>query len=171
MKKPIKLAAGVCAATLAVTGLLAPGAQASKASISASFSTGGNATAGWLPHHSGFTATLPDEGSYAVITLHHISSTAPAVAPTLVTDNYAAGSPRWYIQFSDGDYLFGYPNGLWDTEGPNVGYHYGVDWATGVGYMGDESVTGAYVVMDASQPVPATDNITSLTYDGFSVGG
>jgi hypothetical protein len=171
MSRKIKLAAAVGVAALGIAAVAAPAAGARGPSITVSFATGGGATLGWSAHHSGFTATLPGTSSYAVIELRHTSSEAPAAAPTLATDNYATGSPRWYLQFSGGDYLFGYPNGLWDTEGPNVGFHYGLSYADAVGYMGTESITSAQVVMDASQPVPATDHITELSYSTYTVGG
>jgi hypothetical protein len=112
--------------------------------------------------------------TYAVITLHHVARVAVGdlVEPTFQTDNYNAGSPRYYITLSDGHSLWGYP--------PNAGLN-GTDFAwaidNGNTYMswsavqeaeGSAAVTGAWVIADGDQAAGTTDVISGLQFDGTS---
>jgi hypothetical protein len=109
-------------------------------------------------------------GSYTVITLHHLAATpvGSLSEPTFSTDNYSAGSPRFYITLSNGDTLWGYP--------PNAGLN-GSDFAwtinNGNTYQswneiqaaeGIATVTGAYVIADADQAPGTVDVVTGLSF-------
>lgn len=110
----------------------------------------------------------------------------PTTPPSFTTDNYTAGSPRWYIQFSDGFYLFGYPAQLggtanqsftgdqWSAQGPG-------GQSTGGGYVtyqnalafadpsGSAYVTAAYIVADGDQPAGTHDTLTNVQYGGSTL--
>jgi hypothetical protein len=104
-------------------------------------------------------------GSYAMITLHHLSGALPSTAPSFSTSNYNSGSPRWYITLSNGDYLFGYPSlgNVWETHGQHAGYTY-TTYAGAEAAEQGTTVTGAFVVADADQAPGTLDVITSLTF-------
>jgi hypothetical protein len=106
-------------------------------------------------------------GSFAMVTLHHLSGPMPATAPTFATSDYNSGSPRWYITLSNGDYLFGYPSlgDVWETHGPHAGYTY-TTYAGAEAAEGTANVTGAFVVADADQSPGTLDVITDLTFGG-----
>jgi hypothetical protein len=109
-------------------------------------------------------------GSFAVITLQHLPATAVAALtePTFSTDNYNAGSPRYYISLSDGNSLWGYPpnaglNGSDFAWAINNGNSY-LTWSTVQTDDAAATVTGAWVIMDADQAPGTTDVITNLTF-------
>ena len=98
---------------------------------------------------------------------------APASEPTFVTNHYAAGSPRWVIELSNGNSLWGYPpnaglNGsdfAWAVNNGNSYVSYAAAYAgAGAGDVG-VTVTAAGIVMDGDQP-SATDIISGATWDG-----
>ena len=97
-------------------------------------------------------------------------ATLPSTEPVFTTDNYNAGSPRWYIQFASGAYVFGYPtnSGLapsnWEEKGPGARTGY-LSWSTVQGDYSADSVTGVYIVMDGDQSA-ITDTISYIQYDG-----
>lgn len=109
-------------------------------------------------------------GSWAVITLQHLPDTAVSALsqPTFSTDNYNAGSPRYYITLSDGNTLWGYPsnaglNGSDFAWAINNGNSY-LPWSTVQTDEAGATVTGASVIMDADQAPGTTDMITNLTF-------
>ena len=130
------------------------------------------ASAGWTAGKgSAIDLTLGSSaGSYAVITLHHVRGTVGhMVATGFTTDNYAAGSPRYYITLSDGHSLWGYPSnaGLnggtfaWARDNGNT-YQSWTDVQTG---DSGATVTGAYVIADADQAAGTVDQIDNLTFN------
>ena len=168
------------AAVLAVSALgmipLANGAWASPPQNLSFDASSDGASAGWS-HGVGSAIDLTlgsSAGSYAMVTLHHLAATpvAEMTEPTFTTDNYNAGSPRYYITLSGGDTLWGYP--------PNSGLNGGTDFAWAIdngniypswtavqqSSVSSETVTGAYVIADADQSSGTTDVITALTFDG-----
>ncbi len=114
-------------------------------------------------------------GSYAMVTLHHVSSGAVSslTAPSFVTDNYAAGSPRYYLTLSDGHSLWGYPVNLsgetlsWAIDNANS---YST-WSQVQLAEGAATVTGAYVIADADQAPGTVDTIDDLTFGGTTYTG
>jgi hypothetical protein len=112
-------------------------------------------------------------GSFAEITLHHVGGVVSVLsAPSFSTDNYGAGSPRYFITLSDGHSLWGYPSAS-GLNGDDMA------WAIDNGntYMswnqvrtsaeGDATVTGAYVIADADQAAGTVDEITGLRFGGI----
>ncbi|HWD24592.1 MAG TPA: hypothetical protein VG368_03945 [Acidimicrobiales bacterium] len=166
--------------------------------ITVSFSSSGTgSSAGWAkPVKSGkatstFALTVgADPSAGAQVILNNVQAALPP-EPTFTTDNYNAGSPRWYIQLASGAYLFGYPSisGLntppdtfaWSVNScpsvdPNTYYSY-VDALAAISSQcgtGD-TVSGVLVVADSDQTyyanpriTSATDTITDLQYNGVT---
>jgi hypothetical protein len=110
----------------------------------------------------------------------------PLTPPSFTTDNFTAGSPRWYIQLSNGFYLFGYPAQLgsaanqsftgdqWSANGPG-------GQSTGGGYVtyqkalafanpaGAAYITAAYIVADGDQSAGTHDTLTNVQYGGVTL--
>lgn len=145
--------------------------------------TGGGGTATWVSthgnNHSAVLLSLQSAGDYAGITLKHISATAPSVAPTFVTDNYAAGSPRLVMEFAGGGMLFGYPSQFssqWEVAGTCVAAGSYTDYTSALAAVQADATCGgnviaAYVVADGSGGTPEADTISSLVYDGATYIG
>lgn len=113
----------------------------------------------------------PADGAAGGIQVENQSSTLPGTEPVFTTDNYAAGSPRWYIQLSNGDYVFGYPtnsglNPAWEEHGPGVAHPSGeVSWSTVTTDFSGVNVSQINILMDADQ-TNTTDTISYIQYDG-----
>ena len=157
--------AAIAALTVAMTASASPGPSVSFGS------SNDGASAGWSSGKgSAINLTLgTSSGSYAEITFHHVPAAAVAglSEPEFTTDNYSAGSPRYYITLNDGHTLWGYP--------PNSGLSSDFAWAIDNGntYLswsgvqaaeGAATVTGAYVIADADQSAGTTDSITGLSF-------
>lgn len=92
--------------------------------------------------------------------------------PTFTTDNYGAGTPRYYIVLKNGDSLWGYPpsNGNvfggpgfgWATNNGNT-YQ---SWADAKAAEGNATVISASVIADASNGYSTTANIWDLQFNG-----
>ena len=55
--------------------------------------------------------------AFAVVKLHNFPTAAPTAEPTFKATFFQSGTPRWYIKFANGDYLFGYPPlARWDAH-------------------------------------------------------
>lgn len=108
----------------------------------------------------------------------------PTTEPSFKTDHYAAGSPRFVIELSNGHSLWGYPGlTLSGKTGPdaagmawavNNGNTY-TDYATAVtgatnGASG-VTVTDAFIVADGDQAPGTADTVTDLQYNGQVLGG
>jgi len=132
------------------------------------------ASAGWSQGKgSAIDLTLGSSGgSFAEITLHHVGGVVgDLAAPSFSTDNYNAGSPRYFITLDDGHSLWGYPanSGLnggdmaWAIDNGNTYLSWaGVQASSEAG----AAVTGAYVIADADQAPGTVDEITGLTFGG-----
>ena len=144
-------------------------------SVSALGGTDGSA-AGWACQPGGpigLTLGTDTANTYAAITL--TNAAGPVInalaEPTFTTDNYAAGSPRYYITLSDGHTLWGYPpnsgvNGSdfgWAIDNGNSYPSWSVIQS---GPEGSATVTGAYVIADGDQDPGVTDKISALTFNG-----
>ena len=115
---------------------------------------------------------LHAERSASEITLHHVGGVVSDLAePSFTTDNYNAGSPRYFITLDDGHSLWGYPanSGLngsdmaWAIDNGNTYLPWSqVQSSAEAG----ATVTGAYVIADADQAAGTTDSITGLTFGG-----
>jgi hypothetical protein len=112
--------------------------------------------------------------TFAQITLHNFEGIAVGDlvgAPTFVTDNYNAGSPRYVITLSNGDSLWGYPP---NTQIGNSDFAWAINngntylpWSDVQSAESSATVTGVVVVADGDQP-STTDVITDLTFDGYN---
>ncbi|HET7172976.1 MAG TPA: hypothetical protein VFI30_01695 [Nocardioidaceae bacterium] len=171
----LKRALGLAAATATLMALAAaPGFSAGSPSMNLSFFNGGGGNAHWAANQSVVELTLSGASSYAGFDLHHVATALPAEEPTFSAPSYQAGSPRWVIELSSGSYLFGYPDHTWNVEacsgirgGAPMTYDQAVAALSADGCTGD--VTDVFVVADASQPVPAVDNVSDVQYDGVTL--
>ncbi len=134
-------------------------------------------SAGWECKPGGPIALTAgsDPGTYGAISITDAGGAINAIAePTFAATNYATGTPRYVIDLSDGNTLFGYPpsSGLngsamaWEEFTTNPGVY--VPWGQVVAVEGTATVEDAYVVADASQPTPYTSEITNLTFNGMN---
>ena len=156
---------------------LSVGTTAAAAALNLSFAASSDgASAGWSAGKgSAIDLTVGNNSAttFAVITLMHVSGTpvSSLSEPTFITNNYGAGSPRWYITLSNNDTLWGYPpNANLSTTSVfawaiNNGSSY-EPWSAVQTEESGATVTGAYVVADGDQPSGATDVITGLTFNG-----
>ncbi len=112
-------------ATALVTLVLAAGAAAVATSpITASFVASSASSASWTHHHPACKLRVAGNSStaFAVVKLHNFASKLPKAAPTFDASFFQSGTPRWYIKFANGDWLFGYPTtGAWETH-PTYSY-------------------------------------------------
>jgi hypothetical protein len=161
----------------AIAALMLVGAASAGPSPNLSFGASNDgASAGWSAGKgSAIELTLGSSGaSFAEVTLHHVGgAVSDLTGPTFMTDNYAAGSPRYFITLSDGHSLWGYP-GASGLNGNDMA------WAIDNGntYMswtdvqasaeGGATVTGAYVIADADQAAGTVDEITGLSFGDTS---
>ena len=152
--------------------LLAVGASADPAPTVTFSSSNDGASAGWTQGKgSAIDLTLgTSQGTFAVVRLHHAHGTAMSglSEPTFDTGDYAAGSPRYFIELSNGDSLWGYPpdSGLNGTDfawSINNGNTY-TSWPAAQSAEGYATVTDAYVIADGDQAAGTTDEITGLTF-------
>ena len=109
-------------------------------------------------------------GSFAEIKLNHVHGDAISdlSEPAFATNNYSAGSPRYFITLSDGNSLWGYPpqSGL-NSSGFAWSINNGNTYMTWAGVQSAETgatVTAAYVIADADQAAGTVDRITGLTF-------
>jgi hypothetical protein len=187
-----KKAAGV-GARLAVGGILIPAAVAVTAGVASAApvhtlpatlsASGTGAHASWNgPDSVKLTVGSETATTFAEVKLVNPPAVAPVTAPTFTTDNYAAGSPRWVLEFSSGCDLFGYPTGnsTFPTGDLNT---WSVNGATGCGHTlapyttyalalaaaGSTHVTSAYIVADGDQAPGTTDTISDIMYGGEGV--
>jgi hypothetical protein len=163
----------------ALAALTFPGAAAADPGSKLSFAASSDgASAGWSAGPgSPIDLTLGSSpGTYALVSWHNPTEVSKLAEPTFTTDNYAAGSPRFFITLNDGDTLWGYP--------PNSGLNGGTDfaWAINNGntYLtwsqvqaaeGSAHVTSAEVIADGDQAPGTTDAITCLSFNGVTYNG
>ena len=177
MYKHVNLRWALALAVPAIAALTLAAAAAAAPSPNVSFGAGNDgASAGWSQGKgSAIDLTLGSSGgSFAEITLHHVGGVVSDLAePSFTTDNYNAGSPRYFITLDDGHSLWGYPA----ASGLN-GSH--MAWAIDNGntYMSwpqvqasaekSASGTGAYGIADPDQAAGTDDGITGLRFGDTS---
>jgi hypothetical protein len=122
----------------------------------------------------GLTLGTDTSNTFAEIDLIDAGGTAisdlTGTGPTFTTNNYAAGSPRYYITLDNGDSLWGYPanselNGTDFAWAINNGTTY-QPWADVRSAESGTTVTGASVIADGDQDAGVTDKIGSLQFNG-----
>lgn len=110
-------------------------------------------------------------GTFAKVTITDAGGTAidDLSEPTFSTDEFNNGSPRYTIDLSNGNHLWGYPPNaqmgtlamLWDGS---VGY--GKSWSQVKNIESGQTVTDAYVIADGDQDPGTTNKIGNLQFNG-----
>ncbi len=167
---------GAIASAVAVAVFTLGGAASADSFHSVHFSaSGADASAGWVNGPGSaikLTVGTPSDTTNALAELTSGSGKAlPATGPEFSTDNYAAGSPRFYITLSNGDTLEGYPanSGLNGTDmawAINNGSTY-VPWSTIMGQEAGTTVKRVYVIADGDQTPGTTDTVTCLQFSNY----
>lgn len=170
----LKAAIGAAAAaTIASLALAAAPALAS--SITVSFAASPGSSAHFVMqrraiklHVSGNQSTANAEAM-----LHNFPTTIPNQAPSFQATYFSSGTPRWYIKFANGDYMFGYPyDHAWDAHTTTGGFAYGTYKAM-VAYLTTQSggtlpsVKKVQIIADGSaQQFPYTTFLSEVRYAG-----
>jgi hypothetical protein len=179
------LVAGGVALSLASGTLLFASSAGAATNLSVTLSASGTgASAVWnSAGNPVLTVGTPSSTTYARITVNNVPSTAPASAPSFATNNYNAGSPRWVLQFADGDSLFGYPSNSrlgtsnWEVVAATSGSCSSLThtpqydtYANVLAFIQNNgcggNVTAAFIVADGNQTAGTSDTITDISYDG-----
>ena len=175
---------------LAITGgLLAFADTAEAATLTVSLSASGTgASAVFDSVGNPILTPGSSNGSFAEMAVTNPGTSAPTSAPSFATNNYAGGSPRWFIKFAGGDSLFGYPaqasNGtpVWTVIVPtsgacananapmNTNYTVALAFIQGAGTCGG-NVSGAGIIADTGQNAGTSDTITNISYGGMTLAG
>ena len=142
----------------------APALAAGNAPMNLSFQASSGNSASWVIHGQEAQLSVNNSTSsgYAVISLHHFSSTLPTTEPSFTATNYASGTPRIVIFMSNTAVFFIYPNGVVTGSTPTA-------YATFVAANAGATVAGVFIVADTSQPVPYTTDVTSFQYAGVDL--
>ncbi len=143
------------------------------------------AAAGWTDDVPGSSITLvvgsDSPNTYGQFTLHNFEGIAigDLAEPSFTTDAYSGGVPREEIDFSNGDYVFGYPSqaGIdpdsWQLvcNGGCVGDDGFMSWADVQTLEGNLNATVAAALVEADGGVPdgSTFKISAFTFDGFNL--
>jgi Ricin-type beta-trefoil lectin domain/Putative Ig domain len=173
------LTLGLAAGTLALS---VPANAATNLGVTLSAS-GSGASATWdSAGDPVLTVGTPSSTTFAKAQINSVPTAAPASAPSFDTNAYGAGSPRWVIQFANGDSLFGFPanagleanswlvvpaaSGLCEgmTHAQDDTYLNALAFIQNAGCGGN--VTAAYIVADGDQAAGTSDTITNISYDG-----
>lgn len=179
-KKVLAAGGAAVAMTGGVIALAGPANAAT--SLSVTFSSSPDASASLNAAGDVLLKVGSSSSTFAQMSISNAPTAAPTSAPTFATDNYASGSPRWFINFSGGDGLKGYPSnaGLgadnWQVTSPDTGdCHVStsfVDYATALksiptGCAGNVSAAG--IIADGGQASGTTDTITNINYAGMTL--
>lgn len=160
------------AATVATLAFAVAPAAAST-HLTATFAASPKSSARYAAHKSEIKLHVAGNPrtAFAVVKVHGFSSKLPKFAPNFNATFYASGTPRWYIKFSNGDYLFGYPSiNAWEAHTRSGGYFYG-SYADSVNYIRTQSgnlpaVKKVQIIADTSTAPPYTTILTNVQYDG-----
>ncbi len=169
-------ALGVIASVVSVTVFAFGGAASADSYHSVHFSASGTgASAGWdngAGSQIQLTLGTPSATTNALAELTSGSGKAlPSTEPVFTTNEYNAGSPRFYITLSNGDSLWGYPansglNGSDMAWAINNGNSY-VPWSTITTDEAGTTVKRVYVIADGDQSPGTTDTITCLQFNNY----
>jgi hypothetical protein len=172
-----KLAMGGILVSAALAGTAGVASAAPVHTLPATLSSSGTgASATWNGTDSvKLTVGSPTSSTFAQVALAHAPATAPAIAPSFTTNNYAAGSPRWVIEFANGDYIDSNQTGVvgaadgWEYNTGSGWTGYGDTYAQALAAVGATTVKSAYIVADGDQAAGTTDTITNIQYNGEGV--
>jgi hypothetical protein len=147
--------------------------------------TDDGAAAGWTGGVPGSSITLTvgsdSPNTFGQFTLHNFEGIAigDLAEPSFATDAYSGGVPREEIDFSNGDYVFGYPSQAGDgtdswqlvCSGGCVGDDGFMSWGGVQTVEGDLGATVAAALVEADGGVPegSTFVISAFTFDGFTL--
>ena len=100
-------------------------------------------------------------------------SDCSGLTSSVTTDTFSGGAPRYEIDFSDGDYAFGYPaqqgwgTASWDLNCGQISCvpMSNVTWSAIQGVESGQTVTDALI--EADFPANATYNVTDFMFDGY----
>jgi hypothetical protein len=170
-------AVGVIASAVSVAVFALGGAASADSFHSVKFSASGTgASAGWVPGAGSqiqLTVGTPSGTTFALAQLTSGSGKAlPSTEPKFTTNNYGAGSPRFYITLSNGDSLWGYPansglNGSDMAWAVNNGNTY-EPWSQITAQEAGTTVKRVYVIADGDQSPGTTDAITCLQFNSYN---
>ena len=158
----------VAAAALATLGLAAAPAADAAPSTGITFFKGGKGKARWTPpsEDRAIALEVPDDSSYAGVTLDDAPATLPAAAPsfevTSTVSGATGGSPRLVVRYDDGTtsslrpltLSAGEPtvvsgsDALWEDQS-GCGGGYNVTYAAITSCHGSDTVAAVYVVSDS----------------------
>ena len=182
-KRKSLVAAAVVLGLVSGTLLFAKTAEAATDLSVTLSSSGTGASAVW--NSAGdpvLTVGSPSSTTYAQMQINGVPTAAPTSAPSFTTSNYNAGSPRWEIQFANGDALWGYPaqsdlgSSNWQvipassgacagaTEKGDVSYTTALAFIQNAGCAGN--VTAALIIATGEQVAGTSDTITNVSYNG-----
>jgi Putative Ig domain len=167
----IRKIAATVAASVAVLGAgaaVAGAASASTSPLRVTLYSNGDSSASFNSTGQPVLEAGTDSGTSAQIQVDSPPATAPASSPTFTsTPASSAGDPRWVIEFHNGCYLFGDGTAAnWDVEpGGAQAVSYATALADAEACGTDDSVTSAFIVLDAGDPgVPVT--FSAVQYNG-----
>jgi ricin-type beta-trefoil lectin protein/putative Ig domain-containing protein len=182
-KRKSLVAAGVVLGLASGTLLFARTAEATTYLSVTLSSSGTGASATWdSAGDPVLTVGSPSSTTYAQMQINSVPTAAPSSAPSFTTSNYNAGSPRWEIQFADGDALWGYPaqsdlgSSNWQvipassgacaglTEKGDATYPNALAFIQNAGCGGN--VTAALIIATGEQVAGTSDTITNVSYNG-----
>jgi hypothetical protein len=147
--------------------------------------TDDGAAAGWTGGVPGSSITLTvgslSATTFGQFSLHNFEGIAigDLAEPTFTTNAYSGGVPREEIDFSNGDYVFGYPSQAGDgadswqlvCDGGCVGDDGFMSWGDVQTVEGnlDATVAAALVEADGGVPDGSTYVISDFTFGGFDL--
>jgi hypothetical protein len=164
-------------AVLGTSATLAAGAAGASTGLTVTLSNSPNDGASATCSSSGIVLTTGSDvlTTFAQADVNGVDGTAlsATAAPSFVTDNYNSGSPRWVIELSNGESLWGYPpnaglNGTdfaWAVDNGNTYTSYGTAYTAADAGGTGVTITDAFIVEDGDQP-STTDTITEATFNG-----
>jgi hypothetical protein len=170
-------ALGAIASAVSVAVFAFGGVASADSFHSVKFSASGTgASAGWVSGAGSqiqLTVGTPSDTTNALAQLTSGSGKAlPSTEPEFSTDNYNAGSPRFYITLSNGDSLEGYPansalNGNDMAWAINNGNTY-EPWSQITVDEAGTTVNRVYVIADGDQNPGTIDTITCLQFNSYN---
>ena len=173
--KTLRAAFGAAAATTAASLLLTAAPAVAGQQMTVSFAASPGSSAHFIMQHKAIRLHVAGDQStaYALVKVHHFPRTAPSAAPSFQATYFSRGTPRWYIKFANGDYLFGFPPiGAWDAHTTTGGYDYGT-YDEMLTYLRTQSggtlphVTKVQIIADGSaQRFPYTTELSNVRYAG-----
>lgn len=172
LKKIFAALPAAAAAGMLVLTAAAPASATTTPPLSVKVLGEAGGSAAWTDANTVRMSTGPAGAAYVDVQ-NVVGTSAPVSAPSFTESAGGAGSPRWVIEFHNGDYLFGYPaaggSAAVDTWVCNPGGAPTTDYATALkacqpGF--DDWVTAAFIVEDISSGANSTTTVAGIQYNG-----